>query len=131
MGTSAITILPDQRPSAVKDAPNQHHSCGGSRLSCEQIAELLPVWGGVDCLATQQRVRGLIDDKQAEIAGRIIELREFAAALDQVRATLDASPPPAVCLTDLSCCVPSGPVMVSIEFAGPSATAGRPPTSSA
>jgi hypothetical protein len=94
-------------------------------LSCEQVAELLPVWGGVDCLATQQRVRGLIDDKQAEIAGRIIELQEFAAALDRVRATLDASPPPAACRTDLSCCVPSGPVMLPIELAGTSATAGR------
>jgi len=88
-------------------------------LSCEQIAELLPVWGGVDCLATQQRVRGLIDVKQAEIARRIVELRDFATALDQVRATLDASPPPAACRTDLSCCVPSGPVTVSIELARP------------
>ncbi|HEY5881140.1 MAG TPA: MerR family transcriptional regulator [Nakamurella sp.] len=94
-------------------------------LSCEQVAELLPVWGGVDCLATQVRVRGLIDDKQAEIARRIVELREFAAALDQVRVTLEASPPPAACRTDLSCCLPSGPVVVPIELGKPSTRAGR------
>ena len=97
-------------------------------LSCEQVAELLPVWGGMDCVATQQRVRSLIDDKQAEIAYRIVELREFAAALDQVRATLDAAPPPAECRTDLSCCVPSGAVVVPIELVGPSTAAGHRPS---
>jgi DNA-binding transcriptional MerR regulator len=94
-------------------------------LACDQVAELLPVWGGVDCLSTQMRVRGLIDDKQGEIARRIVELWEFAAAFDQVRATLEASPPPAACRTDLSCCVPSGPVVVPIELTGPSHQAGR------
>jgi len=103
------------------------HRARSMGLSCEQIAELLPVWGGVDCLATHKRVRGLIDDKLAEIARRIVELREFAAALDQVRATLEAAPPPAACRTDLSCCVPSGPVVVPIEFPGKGATAGRRP----
>lgn len=94
-------------------------------LSCEQVAELLPVWGGVDCLATQRRVRGLIDDKQAEIARRIVELREFAAALDRVRATIEAAPTPVACRTDLSCCVPSSDhVVVSIELVEPNA-AGR------
>jgi DNA-binding transcriptional MerR regulator len=66
-------------------------------LACDQVAELLPVWGG----------------------------GEFAAAFDQVRATLEASPPPAACRTDLSCCVPSGPVVVPIELTGPSHQAGR------
>jgi DNA-binding transcriptional MerR regulator len=94
-------------------------------LSCEQVAELLPVWGGVNCSATQQRVRDLIDDKQTEIAGRIVELREFAAALDQVRATLETSPPPDACRADLSCCVPSGPVMVPIELVDTRAGTGR------
>lgn len=81
----------------------------------------------MDCLATHQRVRGLIGDKQVEIARRIVELWEFADALDQVRATLDAPPPPAACRTDLSCCLPSGPVVVPIEF-GPGAAAGRRPS---
>ena len=98
-------------------------------LSCEQVSQLLPVWGGVDCQATQQRVRGLIDDKQAEIAKRIDELQEFAAGLDRVRAALEASPPPAACRTDLSCCVPSGPVVVPIELIGPSVREGHPRSS--
>jgi DNA-binding transcriptional MerR regulator len=86
-------------------------------LSCEQVAELLPVWGGMDCVATQQRVRSLIDDKQVEIADRIVGLQEFAAA-----------PPPAECRTDLSCCVPSGAVVVPIELVGPSTAAGHRPS---
>jgi DNA-binding transcriptional MerR regulator len=93
-------------------------------LSCDQVAELLPVWSGTNCRATQRRVRNLIDDKQAEIAMRIAELRDFAASLEEVRATLDASSPPEACRTDLSCCVPSGPVVVPITLAGTSSTAG-------
>jgi len=78
-------------------------------LSCEQIAELLPVWGGTNCAGAHDRVTRLIDDKLAEIASRIEELTTFAAQLDGVRATLEASPPPPACRTDLSCCVPAGP----------------------
>jgi hypothetical protein len=52
----------------------------------------------------------LIDEKKAEVAARIKELRAFAAQLDGVRATLEASPPPDACRTDLTCCVPSGAV---------------------
>ena len=37
-------------------------------LSCEQIAELLPVWDGANCSAAQERVGRLLDEKQAEIA---------------------------------------------------------------
>jgi DNA-binding transcriptional MerR regulator len=76
-------------------------------LSCEQIAELLPVWGGTDCASAHDRVVRLIDNNQAEIAARIEELTAFAAQLDGVRAALEASPPPAACRTDLSCCVPA------------------------
>ena len=76
-------------------------------LSCEQIAELLPAWGGTDCTSAHDRVVRLIDDKRAEIAARIEELAAFAAQLDGVRASLEASPPPADCRTDLSCCVPA------------------------
>ena len=79
-------------------------------LSCEQIAELLPVWGGADCMAAHERVTRLIDDKQAEIADRIAELEAFSAQLDGVLATLEASPPPHACRTDLTCCMPSGEV---------------------
>jgi DNA-binding transcriptional MerR regulator len=76
-------------------------------LSCEQIAELLPVWGGTDCTSAHDRVARLIDDKQAEIVARIEELTAFAAQLDGVRASLEASPPPSACRTDLGCCVPA------------------------
>jgi len=86
-------------------------------LSCEQIAELLPAWGGTDCTSAHDRVVRLIDDKQAEIAARIEELTAFAAQLDGVRVSLEASPPPADCRTDLSCCVPaneSAPAPVAV-----------------
>jgi DNA-binding transcriptional MerR regulator len=78
-------------------------------LSCDQITELLPVWDGANCAAASERVGHLIDDKQAEIATRIADLHDFAAQLDDVRATLEASPSLAACRTDLSCCVPAGP----------------------
>lgn len=86
-------------------------------LSCEQIAELLPVWGGANCTAAHDRVCRLIDEKQAEIAERIEELEQFARQLYEVRTTLEASPPATECQTDLSCCVPSGEIqMVSLEL---------------
>jgi DNA-binding transcriptional MerR regulator len=75
-------------------------------LSCEQISELLPVWGGMNCTSAHNRVIRLIEDKQAEIVARIKDLTAFAAQLDGVRASLEASPPPADCRTDLNCCVP-------------------------
>jgi DNA-binding transcriptional MerR regulator len=76
-------------------------------LSCDQITDLLPAWGGADCTAAHERVLGLIEEKRREIAARVRELRAFAAQLDDVRAELEASPPPAACRTDLTCCVPS------------------------
>jgi DNA-binding transcriptional MerR regulator len=78
-------------------------------LSCEQIVELLPIWGGTNCTSAHDEVTRLIEEKKAEIAARIEELATFAAQLDAVRAVLEASPPPQACRTDLSCCVPSGP----------------------
>lgn len=74
-------------------------------LSCDQIAELLPIWDGTNCAEAQARVSQLIDEKQAEIAGRIAELERFTTQLDQVRAAMSSSPPRA-CRTDLTCCVP-------------------------
>jgi DNA-binding transcriptional MerR regulator len=76
-------------------------------LSCEQISELLPVWAGTDCSSAHDRVVHLLDDKETEIAARIEELTAFAAQLSSVRASLESSPPPAACRTDLSCCVPA------------------------
>jgi len=86
-------------------------------LSCEQITSLLPVWDGVNCGAAQDRVGRLVEEKQAEIAPRIAELEQFAAQLDDVRASLEAEPALGACRTDLTCCVPeSAGVPVAIEL---------------
>jgi DNA-binding transcriptional MerR regulator len=81
-------------------------------LSCEQIAELLPVWGGANCTAAHDRVGRLIEEKQAEIAERIVELEMFARQLHKVRMSLETLPPAGECRTDLSCCVPSGDIQL-------------------
>ena len=84
-------------------------------LSCEQIADLLPVWDGSNCGAAQARVDQLITEKQDEIRRRIRELRAFGAQLDTVREALLSTPPPPACRTDLSCCMPeTGPVAVEL-----------------
>jgi DNA-binding transcriptional MerR regulator len=82
-------------------------------LSCEQIAELIGIWGGVNCAPAHAQVGRLIHDKQAEIAEQIAALQDFAAQLDAVRVDLEASPPPPACESDLSCCVPGGPASPS------------------
>lgn len=88
-------------------------------LTCDQVAQLLPVWGGVDCSSAHARVSHLIDDKQAEISARIAELTAFAAQLDEAKAALEASPPPRECCDDLTCCVPSGAVeSVPVDLGG-------------
>ena len=76
-------------------------------LSCDQIIELLPIWGGSNCASAHDEVVRLIDDKQAEIATRIEELTTLSEELDAVRTVLLASPAPHICRTDLTCCVPS------------------------
>jgi len=86
-------------------------------LSCEQITALLPVWAGTNCSAAQDRVVGLVEEKQAEIAERVAELQRFSAQLDTVRAALEAESPPQACRADLTCCVPeSAGVPVAIEL---------------
>lgn len=85
-------------------------------LTCDQVLELLPIWGGTNCTPAHDEVARLIDDKKAEIAARIEELTTFAAQLDAVRVVLEATPPPHTCRTDLTCCVPAGPTtFVPIE----------------
>jgi DNA-binding transcriptional MerR regulator len=78
-------------------------------LSCEQIADLIPIWAGANCVAAHDRVGRLVDAKQAEISERIAELQDFSAQLDAVRLALAATPPPPTCRSDLTCCVPDGP----------------------
>jgi DNA-binding transcriptional MerR regulator len=76
-------------------------------LSLEQIAELLPVWDGVNCGATHDEITRLVDAKRAEVEIRIRELQQFADQLEDVRNALLESPPPAACRPDLSCCMPA------------------------
>jgi DNA-binding transcriptional MerR regulator len=88
-------------------------------LTCDQVAELLPVWAGVDCVSAHARVSQLIDDKHVEISARIAELSAFATQLDEAKAMLEASPPPRACCDDLTCCVPSGAVgSVPVDIGG-------------
>lgn len=87
-------------------------------LSCEQIVDLLPIWGGANCGAAHERVSELISEKKREIATQIAELKLFAKQLDAVRTELESSPPPQACRTDLSCCMPESegqPVAVSLR----------------
>ena len=75
-------------------------------LTLEQIAEVLPIWNGVNCAATHDEITRLIDAKRIEVLERMRELQRFAEQLDEVRVALAEAPPPAACLPDLSCCVP-------------------------
>ncbi len=76
-------------------------------LTLEQIAEVLPIWDGVNCAATHDQITRLVDAKRAEVVERMQELQRFAEQLDEVRAALEEEPPPVTCLPDLSCCVPT------------------------
>ena len=77
-------------------------------LTLDQIAEVLPIWGGVNCSATHEEIARLVDAKRVDVLERTRELQRFADQLDEVRTALAEAPPPAACLPDLSCCVPSG-----------------------
>jgi DNA-binding transcriptional MerR regulator len=79
-------------------------------LSCDQIVELLPIWGGSNCTSTHDEITRLIEDKKVEIGARIKELTDFVAQLDSVGTILESEVPPHACRTDLTCCIPSGAV---------------------
>ena len=87
-------------------------------LTCEQIAEVLPIWDGITCGPAHDEIARLVDAKRAEISERIRELERFAEQLDEVGAALASTPPPAQCSTDLSCCVPetSEAAMLPVEL---------------
>ena len=75
------------------------------------------MWAGTNCGAAHDRVSRLIEEKQAEIAGRIRELEQFDAQLGAVRAELESEAPPQACRADLTCCVPeSAGVPVAIQL---------------
>ncbi len=84
-------------------------------ISCDQVAALLPVWGGANCRSAHDRVTHLIEEKQAEIAVRIRELAELSSQLDDARASLLAADPPEACRTDLTCCMPDGPDISTVD----------------
>jgi len=75
-------------------------------LTCEQIAEVLPIRDGVTCGPAHEQTARLVEATRAEITERIRELEQFADQLDEVGAALALTPPPAQCRTDLTCCVP-------------------------
>jgi DNA-binding transcriptional MerR regulator len=87
-------------------------------LTCDQLAELLPIWGGANCAEAHGRVTRLVEVKRAEIAERIAELERFDHQLRAITVSLEAAPPPAACRTDLTCCLPeaegAGPVPVEL-----------------
>lgn len=76
-------------------------------LSLDEIAELLAVWDGSNCAATQDRLRCLLVDKQAEIATYIKELQQFAVQLEGVHARLLTTPTPERCSAELERCAPA------------------------
>jgi DNA-binding transcriptional MerR regulator len=91
-------------------------------LTLEQIAEVLPIWGGVNCGATHDEVTRLVDAKRAEVLERIRELERFAEQLQEVQLALAEAPPPVACRPDLSCCVPTaGDAPVTLIARSPSA----------
>ena len=76
-------------------------------LSLEQVGELLGVWDGTNCAATQSEIAPMLDAKLLQVRDRIAELASFAAELELVRAKLCETAAPAACAPDLDCCAPS------------------------
>jgi MerR family copper efflux transcriptional regulator len=76
-------------------------------LSLDQLGELLGVWDGTNCAATQERLLRLLDEKQAQVTTDIAELRRFSARLRDVQDQLTAVPAPDTCSPELDCCAPA------------------------
>ena len=75
-------------------------------LSLDQVGELLGVWDGENCAATQDHLLHLLDEKQAQVTADIAELRTFSAQLLDVRRQLESTPAPVTCTAELDCCAP-------------------------
>ena len=75
-------------------------------LTLEQISDLLPIWGGVNCPETHDQISKIVGSKRLEVLDRIEELQAFAEQLAKVHDSLRDSPPPAACRPDMSCCMP-------------------------
>jgi MerR family transcriptional regulator, copper efflux regulator len=76
-------------------------------LSLEQVGELLGVWNGENCAATQDHLLHLLDEKQTQITADIAELRTFSAQLRDVQRQLATTAPPVACTPELDCCAPA------------------------
>ena len=87
-------------------------------LTLEQIAEVLPIWDGINCAATHEEMTRLVDVKRGEVIERMHELERFAEQLGEVRTALAESPPPNACLPDLSCCVPATDAEAPVQITG-------------
>ena len=88
----------------------------------EEIADLLAIWDGTNCGATQERLSALLAAKRAEIGEQIRELGRFADQLAEVETRLTATPALQDCAPDLACCAPemsAAPVPVSLQLGRP------------
>ncbi len=72
-------------------------------LSLDDIADLVGLWADGPCSMLHGRLLALLDGKVDEVRGRVAELASFAAQLDHVRATLDATEPAARCGPGCGC----------------------------
>lgn len=78
-------------------------------LALDEIRDLMIVWNGTNCSATQVRMAELVAAKRAEIVARIHELEQFVEQLDAVHSDLSANTGPDTCAPDLQCCAPGLP----------------------
>ena len=98
-------------------------------LSLDEIAELVAIWDGTNCGATQERLSALLDTKRVEIADQIRELEHFADQLADVQERLAASPGSDRCATDLNCCAPTltpTPIALGVQRRDPGAGEDEP-----
>ena len=108
-----LVPMPNRTPSGYREYDPQAEarllfSTRGKRmgLSLDEIAELMAIWDGTNCGATKDRLVSLLENKRAEIAEQIRELRSFERQLVEVQVSIAASPTPDTCDTDLGCCAP-------------------------
>ena len=76
-------------------------------LTLAQVGELLGVWNGTNCAATQDQLVHLLGEKRAEVNAHIAELRKFSEQLREVQEQLESTPAPATCSPELDCCAPA------------------------
>ena len=78
-------------------------------LTLDEVRDLMIVWDGANCSATQARMAELVGAKRADIVAHIRELDQFVEQLDAVHANLLVTSGPDTCSPDLQCCAPRLP----------------------